>query len=242
MRAGAPGGRGGGGCGRSWRRGERRVHCMPDRRGPGARRRTARRARRRFEAGQARLAVAAPAATMQVQGGVHNARRPEDKSPILQVRAGQAVQVRMLRATSAASARPAPRKGVPRAGHLAAALADARRVRRRDRGRRVWITLEATCTTCWRPSTSRQTATAIHANRASRRNILRWQCRVGKRIDRLGARRYTPVAVNEAFLVYDAKKGKKHWSHVGKRVMQTYIGSHEGGAALRLCEGRAAPV
>ena len=71
-------------------------------------------------------------------GGTHNARRPEEKR--LQVRAGQAVQVRMLRAASAASARPAPRKGVPRAGHLAAALADAQGVRRRDQegdGRRV---------------------------------------------------------------------------------------------------------
>ena len=91
---------------------------------------------------------------------------------------------------------------------------------------RAWSTLEATCTTCWRPSTSRQAATAIHANCASRRNILRWQCRVGKRIDRLRARRYTAVAVDEAFLVYDTKKGKKHWLLVGKRVMQTHSRGH----------------
>ena len=35
------------------------------------------------------------------------------------------------------------------------------------------------------------------------------------------------MAVDEAFLVYDAKKGKKHWSYVGKRVMQLYTGSYK---------------
>ena len=74
---------------------------------------------------------------------------------------------------------------------------------------------------------SPKAATAIHANRALRRNILRWQRRVRKRIDRLRARGYTVVAIDEAFLVYNTKKGKKHWSLVGKRVMQLYTGSHK---------------
>ena len=34
------------------------------------------------------------------------------------------------------------------------------------------------------------------------------------------------MAVDEAFLVHDAK-GKKHWPLVGKRVMQLYTGSHK---------------
>ena len=35
------------------------------------------------------------------------------------------------------------------------------------------------------------------------------------------------MAIDEAFLVHDAKKGKKHWPLVGKRVMQLCTGSRK---------------
>ena len=63
--------------------------------------------------------------------------------------------------------------------------------------------------------------------------MLRWQRRVGKRIDRLG-KGYTVVAVDEAFLVHDAKKGKKHWPLAGKRVMQLHAGYHKRAAPVPL--------
>ena len=68
--------------------------------------------------------------------------------------------------------------------------------------------------------------------------MLRWPRRVGKRIDRLG-KGCTVVAVDEAFLVYDARKGKKHWPLAGKRVMQLCACSHKRAAPdLLFCEGQ----
>ena len=68
--------------------------------------------------------------------------------------------------------------------------------------------------------------------------MLRWQRMVGKRIDRLG-KGCTVVAVDEAFLAYDTKKGKKHRPLAGKRVMQLYACSHKRAAPdLLFCEGQ----
>ena len=75
-----------------------------------------------------------------------------------------------------------------------------------------------------------KTPTMTHVNRASRRSVMRWQRRVRKRIDRLRERGYTVVAVDEAFFVHDTRKGRKHWSLVGKRVPQPRTGSHKMGA------------
>ena len=75
-----------------------------------------------------------------------------------------------------------------------------------------------------------KTPTMTHVNRASRRSVMRWQRRVRKRIDKLRERGYTVVAVDEAFFVHDTRKGKKHWSLVGKRVPQLRTGSHKMGA------------
>ena len=77
---------------------------------------------------------------------------------------------------------------------------------------------------------SPKTPTMTHVNRASRRNVLRWQRRVRKRIDKLRERGYTVVAVDEAFLVYNTIRGRKHWSLVGKRVPQLRTGSHKRAA------------
>ena len=70
---------------------------------------------------------------------------------------------------------------------------------------------------------SPKTPTMTHVNRASRRSVLRWQRRVRKRIDRLRERGYTVVAVDEAFLVYNTIRGRKHWTLVGKRVPQVLL-------------------
>ena len=77
---------------------------------------------------------------------------------------------------------------------------------------------------------SPKTPTMTHVNRASRRNVLRWQRRVRKRIDKLRERGYTVVAVDEAFLVYNTIRGRKHWTLVGKRVPQLRTGSHKRAA------------
>ena len=74
---------------------------------------------------------------------------------------------------------------------------------------------------------SPKTPTMTHANRASRRNVLRWQRRVRKRIDRLRKMGFAVVSIDEAFLMRDPRKGRKHWTFVGKRVAQLYTGSHK---------------
>ena len=74
---------------------------------------------------------------------------------------------------------------------------------------------------------SPKTPTMVHANRARRRDVMRWQRRLRKRIDKLRDRGYKVVVIDEAHLVYNTRRGTKHWSIVGKRVRQTFTGSHK---------------
>lgn len=73
---------------------------------------------------------------------------------------------------------------------------------------------------------SSKTVTKIHVNRASRRNILRWQGRIDERLERFRKKGYTILAMDEAFLVNDITRGRKHWSLVGERIAHLYNGSH----------------
>jgi len=72
---------------------------------------------------------------------------------------------------------------------------------------------------CKRPS-------LVHANRASRRAVRRWQKRMRRRIGRLRAMGYTILVQDESIFVHDAGRGAKYWPPVGERVHVLYTGSH----------------
>ena len=74
---------------------------------------------------------------------------------------------------------------------------------------------------------SPKTAMMSHVCCPLRRNIQRWQRRARKRTGTLVAKGYTVVALDEAYLVYNTYGGKKHWSLVGRRVFQSFTGSHK---------------
>ena len=82
-----------------------------------------------------------------------------------------------------------------------------------------------------------KSVTLHHANRAMRRNVLRWQRRLDKRLARLRARGYKVAIVDEAFLVHNTRRGRKYWALVGRRIYNLYTGSHKTVAIIgSLCE------
>jgi len=72
-----------------------------------------------------------------------------------------------------------------------------------------------------------KSVTLHHANRAMRRNVMRWQRRLDKRLARLRARGYKVAIVDEAFLVHNTRRGRKYWALVGRRIHNLYTGSHK---------------
>ena len=74
---------------------------------------------------------------------------------------------------------------------------------------------------------SSKVPTLVHVNRESRRAVMMWQRRAGKRISRLKRAGYTVLVQDEAFFVWDTVKGKKLWTWTHRRIFMQYTGSHQ---------------